>query len=106
MDAYQELCGTEIRKELLEAAYLRRITLEMEQSREIALETAKEALSRIPDSEALAEKSLEVLAGMEAMTKEERRKELEILEGFYPNLELLENDQKAEEADNPEIDAK
>ena len=72
----------------------------------IALETAKEALSRIPDSEALAEKSLEVLAGMEAMTKEERRKELEILEGFYPNLELLENDQKAEEADNPEIDAK
>lgn len=106
LDAYQELCGTEIRKELLEAAYLRRITLEMEQSREIALETAKEALSRIPDSEALAEKSLEVLAGMEAMTKEERRKELEILEGFYPNLELLENDQKAEEADNPEIDAK
>ena len=106
LDAYQELCGTEVREELLEAAYLRRITLEMEQSREIALETAKEALSRIPDSEVLAEKSLEVLAGMEAMTKEERRKELEILEGLYPNLKLLENDQKAEEAGNPEIDAK
>ncbi len=108
LDAYRELCGTEIHKELLEAAYLRLIALEMEQNREIALATAKEALSRIPDSESLAEKSLEVLAGMEAMTKEECGKELEILEGFYPDLKLLENYQRMEEADEDahETDAK
>ena len=82
--------------------------MEMEQNREIALATAKEALSRIPDSESLAEKSLEVLAGMEAMTKEECGKELEILEGFYPDLKLLENYQRMEEADEDahETDAK
>lgn len=106
LDAYQELCGTEIREELLEAAYIRRITLEMEQSRDIALATAKEALSRIPDSEALAEKSLEVLAGMEAMTKEERGKELEIFESFYPDLKRLEGYQKAENNVDPEMEEK
>ena len=110
LDAYRELCGTEIHKELLEAAYLRLIALEMEQNREIALATAKEALSRIPDSESLAELStaMTVEEMMEAMTKEECGKELEILEGFYPDLKLLENYQRMEEADEDahETDAK
>ena len=45
---------------------------------------------------------------MEAMTKEECGKELEILEGFYPDLKLLENYQRMEEADEDahETDAK
>lgn len=97
LEAYRILCGTEIREELLESAYLRRITLELEKNAETALATGKEALARIPDSEALAEKSLEVLTKMEDMTEEECRKELETLEELYPDLKSLEHYHKLEE---------
>ena len=106
MDAYQELCGSEIQEELLESAYLRRIALELEQNGDIALATAREALSRIPNSKQLAEKSLDVLAGMEAMKKEEFLEEIEILEGFYPELRSLENYFRAKEVHDPESEAK
>ena len=106
LDAYQELCGSEIQEELLESAYLRRIALELEQNGDIALATAREALSRIPNSKQLAEKSLDVLAGMEAMKKEEFLEEIEILEGFYPELRSLENYFRAKEVHDPESEAK
>ena len=106
LDAYQELCGSEIQEELLESAYLRRIVLELEQNGDIALATAREALSRIPNSKQLAEKSLDVLAGMEAMKKEEFLEEIEILEGFYPELRSLENYFRAKEVHDPESEAK
>lgn len=97
LEAYRELCRTEVQEELLEAAYLRRMALEKEQSKEAALETGKEALERIPDSRLLAEKSLEILAELETMTEERCRKELESLSGFYPNLKSLENYHRLEE---------
>lgn len=90
LEAYRILCGTEIQEELLESAYLRRIALELEKNAETAFATGKEALESIPDSEALAEKSLEALARMEDMTEEECRKELETLEELYPDLKSLE----------------
>ncbi len=105
LEAYQILCGTEIQEELLESAYLRRITLEKERNKETALATGKEALSRIPDSQPLAEKALEVLAEMEDMTGEEYRKELETLEGFYPDLKSLECYHKLEEQQDSRADA-
>lgn len=97
LEAYQELCGTEEKEELLEAVYLRRIALEMEQSKETAFETGKEALSRIPDSEILAEKTLEVLAGIETMTKEQCWKEVELLSDCYTDLKSLKNYHRLEE---------
>lgn len=97
LGAYRELCETEVQEELLETAYLRRIALEQEKSKETAYETGKEALSRIPDSETLAEKSLEMLAGLENMTKEGCGKELEILSDCYPNLRSLKNYHRLEE---------
>ncbi len=97
LEAYQELCKTEEKEELLEAVYLRRIALEMEQSKEKAFETGKEALSRIPDSEILAEKALEVLAGIETMTKEQCWKEVEYLSGCYTDLKNLKNYHRLEE---------
>lgn len=97
LEAYQELCRTEAQEELLEAAYLRRIALEKEQSKEMALETGKEALERIPESRQLAEKCLDILAELETMTKEKCGKELEVLSGFYPDLKSLENYHRLEE---------
>lgn len=97
LEAYQELCEIEEKEELLEAVYLRRIALEMEQSKETAFETGKEALSRIPDSEILAEKTLEVLAGIETMTKEQCWKEVELLSDCYTDLKSLKNYHKLEE---------
>ncbi len=97
LEAYQELCRTEAQEELLEAAYLRRIALEKEQSKEMALETGKAALERIPESRQLAEKCLDILAELETMTKEKCGKELEVLSGFYPDLKSLENYHRLEE---------
>lgn len=97
LEAYQELCETEVQEELLEAAYLRRIALEQEKSKETAYETGKEALARLPDSELLAEKSLEILAELENMTKEGRGKELELLSDRYPDLKSLKNYSRLEE---------
>lgn len=97
LEAYQELCAIEEKEELLEAVYLRRIALEMEQSKEMAFETGKEALSRIHDSEVLAEKTLEVLAGIETMTKEQCWKEVEYMSGCYTDLKSLKNYHRLEE---------
>lgn len=97
LEAYQELCKMEIQAELLEAVYLRRISLEMEHNMKTALETGKEALARGLASESLAEKTLEVLAEMETMTKEQCQKELEEVLRYYPELKSLQNYHKLEE---------
>lgn len=49
LEAYKELCRTEVQDELLSAVYLRRIALEMEQDIETAFQTGKEAADRFPE---------------------------------------------------------
>ncbi len=97
LEAYQKLCEIEVQEELLEAVYLRRISLEMEQNMKTALETGREALARGLVSEPLAEKTLEALTGIETMTKEQCQKELEELACYYPDLKNLKNYHKLEE---------
>lgn len=97
-EAYEELCRTEEQEELLEAAYLRRIALEMEQNQENAFQAGKEAMQILPDSRPLAEKYLEILQEREGMTKEECRKELaDVLERF-PDLKSSKTCQELEKA--------
>lgn len=93
LEAYQALCETEIQDELLESAYLRRITLEAEQHPESALQTGKEALERLPDSLPVAEKYLEILVKEEA-AEEEIREILNRLSARFPDLETTENYQE------------
>ena len=97
-EAYEELCRTEVQEELLEAAYLRRISLEMEQNQETALQTGKEAMQALPDSQPLAEKYLEILKSREGMTKEERQKELETVLEQFPALKSSKTCQELEQA--------
>lgn len=97
-EAYEELCRIEVQEELLEAAYLRKIALEMEQNQETAFQTGKEALLSLPDSKPLAEKYLEVMNGLEGMTKEECQKELETLLEQFPALKDSKSCQELEKA--------
>lgn len=97
-EAYEELCRTEVQEELLEAAYLRRISLEMEQNQETALQTGKEAMQALPDSQPLAEKYLEILKSREGMTKEECQKELETVLEQFPALKSSKTCQELEQA--------
>ncbi len=93
-----ELCRVEVQEEFLESAYLRRIALEMEQNQETAFQTGKEAILKLPDSQPLAEKYLEVMKTLEGMTKEECQKELEILLEQFPALEDSKSYQELEKA--------
>ncbi len=97
-EAYEELCRVEVQEEFLESAYLRRIALEMEQNQETAFQTGKEAILKLPDSQPLAEKYLEVMKTLEGMTKEECQKELEILLEQFPALEDSKSYQELEKA--------
>lgn len=97
-EAYEELCETEEQIELLESAYLRRIALEMEQNQEAAFQTGKEAMMKLPDSQPLAEKYLEVMKELEGMTKEECQKELETLLEQFPALKDSKSYQELEKA--------
>lgn len=97
-EAYEELCETEEQEELLESAYLRRIALEMEQNQEAAFQTGKEAMMKLPDSQPLAEKYLEVMKELEGMTKEECQKELETLLEQFPALKDSKSYQELEKA--------
>lgn len=97
-EAYEELCRTEVQEELLETAYLRRIALEMEQNQETALQTGKEAMQALPDSQPLAVKYLEILKGREGMTKEECQKEMETVLEQFPTLKSSKTCQELEQA--------
>lgn len=97
-EAYEELCRIEEQEELLESAYLRRIALETEQNQETAFQTGKEAMMRLPDSQPLAEKYLEVMKELEGMTKEEYQKELETLLEQFPALKDSKSYQELEKA--------
>ncbi len=85
LEAYEELCTLEVQKPLLETAYIRRMTLEMEQGREEVLQTGDEALERLPDSMPLAEKYIEIVWEKE-IPKEEGMEKLEQLLLRFPDL--------------------
>lgn len=97
-EAYEELCETEEQEELLESAYLRRIALEMEQNQEAAFQTGKEAMMKLPDSQPLAEKYLEIMKELEGMTREECQKELGTLLEQFPALKDSKSYQELEKA--------
>ena len=85
---YDRLCRLEVRQDLLETAYLRKITLETELGLYVqAVTTGTAAMETLRDSKNVAVRYLEAFAASDEYTAAELKAEYEKLIAAYPELE-------------------
>lgn len=115
--SYRELCEAENQDAYLETAYIRRMVLEMEQypyGKEAVI-TGKEALERLPLSDEVAKKYVEVVCSCNELSEEEKEAEVERLaerflsvresEGYRKWKEEQQTEQSQQEKESGDKDA-